>query len=148
MNAVTLMQNQLKKHNIDIILLLNESIPRIYGNAISIEQILINLITNAKDAIIEKTNKTNPDYSGRIMIKTDHHDDHVFIIIEDNGIGIQPDIQKHIWSPFFTTKRYSQSLGIGLSISKKIINDHNGEIFINSKPEEGSVFTIKFSLIK
>jgi len=148
MNAVTLMQNQLKKHNIDIILLLNESIPRIYGNAISIEQILINLITNAKDAIIEKTNKTNPDYSGRIMIKTDHHDDHVFIIIEDNGIGIQPDIQKHIWSPFFTTKRYSQSLGIGLSISKKIITDHNGQIFINSKPEEGSVFTIKFSLIK
>lgn len=148
MNAVTLTHNQLQKHNIEILLLLNDSIPKIYGNSISIEQILLNLITNARDAIIEKAKKVQSDYSGKITIKTDFSDDYVTITVEDNGIGIQPDIQKHIWSPFFTTKKYSQSLGIGLSISKKIINDHNGEISIDSTPDEGSVFIIKFSLLK
>ncbi len=148
MNAVTLTHNQLQKHNIDIMLLLNDSIPKIYGNSISIEQILLNLITNARDAIIEKAKKVQSDYTGKITITTDCSDDYVIVTIEDNGIGIQPDIQKHIWSPFFTTKKYSQSLGIGLSISKKIINDHNGEILIHSVPDEGSIFTIKFSLLK
>ncbi|MCX8124700.1 MAG: HAMP domain-containing histidine kinase [Spirochaetes bacterium] len=148
MNAVTLTHNQLKKHNIDILLLLNDSIPKIYGNSISIEQILLNLITNARDAIIEKAKKGDLEYTGKIIIKTDYSDDYVILTIEDNGIGIQPEIQKHIWSPFFTTKKYSQSLGIGLSITKKIINEHNGEIFINSTPNEGSTFTIKFSLLK
>ncbi|NMB64496.1 MAG: GHKL domain-containing protein [Spirochaetes bacterium] len=148
MNAVTLTHNQLKKHNIDIVLLLNDSIPKIYGNSINIEQILLNLITNARDAIIEKAKKMQSDYTGKITIKTDYSDDYVIVIIEDNGIGIQPDIQKHIWSPFFTTKKYSQSLGIGLSISKKIINDHNGEISIDSTPDEGTIFIIKFSLLK
>jgi len=138
----------LKKHNIDIVLLLNDSIPKIYGNSINIEQILLNLITNARDAIIEKAKKMQSDYTGKITIKTDYSDDYVIVIIEDNGIGIQPDIQKHIWSPFFTTKKYSQSLGIGLSISKKIINDHNGEISIDSTPDEGTIFIIKFSLLK
>jgi signal transduction histidine kinase len=148
MNAVTLTHNQLQKHNIEIMLLLNDSIPKIYGNSISIEQILLNLITNARDAIIEKAKKIQSDFTGKITIKTDFSDDYVLITVEDNGTGIQPDIQKHIWSPFFTTKKYSQSLGIGLSISKKIINDHNGEISIESVPDEGSIFTIKFSLIK
>ncbi len=148
MNAVTLTHNQLKKHNIDIVLLLNDSIPKIYGNSISIEQILLNLITNARDAIVEKIKKGHQEYTGKITITTDCSDDYVTVTIEDNGIGIQPEIQKHIWSPFFTTKKYSQSLGIGLSISKKIINEHNGEIVIDSTPDEGSIFTIKFSLLK
>lgn len=148
MNAVTLTHNQLKKHNIDIVLLLNDSIPKIYGNSISIEQIFLNLITNARDAIVEKIKKGDPEYTGKITISTDCSDDYVTVTIEDNGTGIQPEIQKHIWSPFFTTKKYSQSLGIGLSISKKIINEHNGEIVIDSTPDEGSIFTIKFSLLK
>lgn len=148
MNAVTLTHNQLQKHNIEIFLLLNDSISKIYGNSINIEQILLNLLTNAKDAIVERAQKESSNYTGKIVIRSDCSDDYVIIQIEDNGIGIQPEFQKHIWSPFLTTKKHGKSLGIGLSISKKIIQDHNGEIFLSSTPNEGTIFTVKFSLVQ
>ncbi len=146
LNALDLINFQFKKHNIEIILQLNDDIKKIYGDKIALEQLLINLLLNARDAIIEKRKIENTDFNGCIKINTELNQEKVDLIIEDNGIGISQDLLKNIWSPFFTTKRRSDGTGIGLSISNKILKEHNGEITIDSKQGVGTKFTIYFPL--
>lgn len=99
-----------------------------------IEQVLINLIKNANEAIdsIEE---------GEIVIKSFKQADKVIIEVGDNGKGIDPDIIENIFVPFFTTKRLGT--GVGLSLSKKIMQLHNGDIQVRSS-REGTVFTLLF----
>jgi signal transduction histidine kinase len=102
-----------------------------------IEQILINLIKNSVEAL---TNKKN----GTVYLKSFRTDDGTIIQVEDNGIGISGDIAEDIFVPFYTTKENGS--GIGLSLSKQIMQNHNGKISVNSTPGMGSVFTLKFPL--
>jgi len=102
-----------------------------------IEQILINLIKNANEALSDKRN-------GTIQLKALYADDAVLIQVEDNGIGIPGDIIEDIFVPFYTTKKNGS--GIGLSLSKQIMQNHDGTISVNSAPNEGSKFTLKFQL--
>jgi histidine kinase len=146
LNALDLINFQFKKHNIEIILKLDDDIKKIYGDKIALEQLLINLLLNARDAIIEKRKIENTDFNGCIQITSEQNQEKVDLIIEDNGIGISQDLLKNIWSPFFTTKKRSDGTGIGLSISNKILKEHNGEITIDSKQGVGTKFTIYFPL--
>ncbi|HEX7493803.1 MAG TPA: ATP-binding protein [Bacteroidales bacterium] len=102
-----------------------------------IEQILINLIKNAIEALSGKKN-------GTIHLKAFHADDYTIIQVEDNGIGISSDIIEDIFVPFYTTKENGS--GIGLSLSKQIMQNHNGTISVDSVPNKGSKFTLKFQL--
>src|SRR5450759_2143209 len=100
-----------------------------------IEQILINLIKNAAEALSGKQD-------GTIHLKAFYADDAALIQVEDNGIGISGDIIEDIFVPFYTTKENGS--GIGLSLSKQIMQNHDGTISVNSALEKGSVFTLKF----
>jgi two-component system nitrogen regulation sensor histidine kinase NtrY len=100
-----------------------------------VEQILINLIKNAIEALSDKKN-------GTIHLKAFYADDGTIIQVEDNGIGISGDIIEDIFVPFYTTKESGS--GIGLSLSKQIMQNHNGTISVNSAPGKGSEFTLKF----
>jgi two-component system nitrogen regulation sensor histidine kinase NtrY len=100
-----------------------------------IEQILINLIKNAVEALSEKKN-------GIIHLKAFYADDSTLVQVEDNGIGISGDIIEDIFVPFYTTKKNGS--GIGLSLSKQIMQNHDGTISVNSAPNKGSEFTLKF----
>ncbi len=100
-----------------------------------IEQVLINLIKNAVEALSGKK-------EGIINLKAFFADDCTLIQVEDNGIGIPGDIIEDIFVPFYTTKKHGS--GIGLSISKQIMQNHNGTISVNSAPNKGSRFTLKF----
>lgn len=100
-----------------------------------IEQVLINLIKNAEEALSGKKD-------GIINLKAFFADDCTLIQIEDNGIGIPGDIIEDIFVPFYTTKTHGS--GIGLSLSKQIMQNHNGTISVNSAPNKGSRFTLKF----
>jgi two-component system nitrogen regulation sensor histidine kinase NtrY len=100
-----------------------------------IEQILINLIKNAVEALSEKKN-------GIIHLKAFYADDSTLVQVEDNGIGISGDIIEDIFVPFYTTKKNGS--GIGLSLSKQIMQNHDGTISVNSAPNKGSDFTLKF----
>ncbi len=142
LNAIELINNQMKNSSIDLIFVLDDSVPRIYGDNLSLEQLFINLILNSKDAIISKT-ETAPDFHGVIKITTTFNENIVKLIIEDNGSGIPEDIIPKIWSPFFTTKQKGKGTGIGLSLSHRIIKEHNADVSINSS-SEGTVFTIIF----
>ena len=102
-----------------------------------VEQILINLIKNAIEALSGKKN-------GTIHLKAFYADDVTIIQVEDNGIGISGDIIEDIFVPFYTTKENGS--GIGLSLSKQIMQNHDGTISVNSAPDKGSEFTLKFQL--
>lgn len=142
LNAIELINNQMKNSGIDLIFVLDDSVPRIYGDNLSLEQLFINLILNSKDAISSKIEST-PDFHGVIKITTTFNENIVKLIIEDNGSGIPEDIIPKIWSPFFTTKQKGKGTGIGLSLSHRIIKEHNADVSINSS-REGTVFTIIF----
>jgi signal transduction histidine kinase len=101
-----------------------------------VEQILINLIKNAFEALYNKEN-------GIIHLKAFYGDGGIVIQVEDNGIGISNDIIEDIFMPFYTTKENGS--GIGLSLSKIIMQNHNGTISVNSAPDMGTKFTLKFN---
>ena len=102
-----------------------------------VEQILINLIKNASEALSNKKD-------GTIHLKAFYADDGTLIQVEDNGIGISGDIIEDIFIPFYSTKENGS--GIGLSLSKQIMQNHDGTISVNSAPGKGSKFTLKFQL--
>jgi two-component system nitrogen regulation sensor histidine kinase NtrY len=101
-----------------------------------IEQVLINLLKNAMEAV-------RHDSTGKVSIEiSTSGNNHVSISVTDNGAGIEREILDHIFIPFFTTK--SKGTGIGLSLSKQIMKMHHGNIFVKSGENSGSVFTIEW----
>ena len=123
--------------NIKIMASVNPEDISIVADYAQVEQILINLIKNAAEALSGKKN-------GTIHLKAFYADDSIIIQVEDNGIGISGDIIEDIFVPFYTTKENGS--GIGLSLSKQIMQNHDGTISVNSVPDKGSEFTLKFQL--
>ncbi len=146
LNAIELISNQMKNYKIDLLFVLDDSIPRIYGDNLSLEQLFINLILNSRDAISQKM-EYRKNFTGVIKITTTFHDTIVKLIIEDNGIGIPEDTIPKIWTPFFTTKQKGKGTGIGLSLSHRIIKEHNADVSIDTS-SEGTIFTIVFPVKK
>ena len=101
-----------------------------------LDQVLINLILNAIDAV---KSKENPEVT---LIAYNNQNNRTTIEVSDNGTGIQPDIVDKIFMPFFTSKK--EGSGIGLSLSRQIMHLHKGSISVKSKIDEGTVFTILF----
>jgi polar amino acid transport system substrate-binding protein len=136
-NNLTLTSKHVKKFA-DLEIILNENLPTIRGNSNKLEQVILNLVMNASEAI-EGSN-------GLIKIKTDYDDKkkEALLIVEDNGCGMDETMIKNIFDPFFTTKRNKGGTGLGLSITYGIIKDHGGKIEVESKAGIGTKFTIKF----
>jgi two-component system, NtrC family, nitrogen regulation sensor histidine kinase NtrY len=131
-----LMESDLSK-NIRIITCVYPEDIAIEADFAQVEQILINLIKNASEALSDKK-------EGIIHLKASCADDGTIIQVEDNGIGISSDIIDDIFVPFYTTKENGS--GIGLSLSKQIMQNHDGTISVNSAPDKGAIFTLKFKL--
>lgn len=112
------------------------NVPKIHGSPSQINQVFLNLITNAVHAM--------PDnHQGVITLRTGMEDDNtVRVEILDNGTGIPADVLPKIFDPFFTTKEIGKGTGMGLSISYKIIQEHGGRILVDTEPTVGTVFTI------
>lgn len=144
LNAVELVNNQMRNSLIDVEFILDESIPGIYGDNLSLEQLFINLILNSRDAINARK-ESSEEPAGKIKIMTGANEHNAWLIIEDNGCGIPEDIIPRIWTPFFTTKRKGKGTGIGLSLSHRIIKEHNAEVSVESSGN-GTLFTITFPL--
>ena len=127
-----------KKNNVELIFSADENI-KIIGDPIKFNQIVTNLVSNAIDACDDKENK-------EIIIDLIKEDNYIELQIADNGKGISEDIMNKIFEPFFTTKD-GGSLGLGLSLIKKIIEESFlGTISVSSKLNTGTKFTVKIPL--
>ncbi len=120
----------------DVQIELADGLPTFTGNSQKIEQVLINLIVNAGQAMPD-------DRKGLITVRTATQDNHIVVEVKDNGQGMTEKVMKQIFDPFFTTKRARGGTGLGLAISYKIIEEHGGRISVTSKPGEGTTFTIR-----
>ncbi|MGC9021519.1 MAG: ATP-binding protein, partial [Dissulfurimicrobium sp.] len=136
--AYKLMQNMLYISNIDTQLELDESLPKIFIDENQIQQVLVNLITNAAQAMTK---------NGKLHIKSslDKNKNYIEIYITDTGKGIPPELLPHIFDPFFTTKGEGGT-GLGLSVSYGIIKNHKGDISVESKVGKGTTFTIRLPI--
>lgn len=126
-------EREMKVDNIEIIRKLNHNIPTILTDSNQLRQVLINLLTNAHDAI-------KP--SGKITISTNANTDNIYIAVSDTGSGISQDKLRKIFLPFYTTKPVGKGTGLGLSVSYSIIKNLGGTITVDSKPGLGTTFTI------
>lgn len=145
--ALDMFDQQLKLRKIKIIKDFAPNLPSIQADSNRLEQIFINLLINARDAIEKKWEKADTQHESKeIYLKTDVQDEKVTAIIKDNGSGIPDHVRDKIFEPFFTTKKVGKGTGLGLSISYGIVRDYNGSITVNSRLGEGSEFKIQFPL--
>ena len=137
--ALSLMQEQLRLREIDVTVELGSEEPVVVGNPIQLEQVFINLLANARDAVADSPCKA-------IRISGSVGSAAVDIAFADNGHGIPPGLERRIFDPFFTTKDVGKGTGLGLSITYGIIKEHGGTISVVSPPGEGATFLIRLPL--
>jgi len=140
-DILAIMERQLKLQGIDVTVDLQEGLPAVDGYKNRIEQVLFNLLTNARDAINQKKDAGG---SRVISIRSFSQEGSAVLTIEDTGVGIPEAIRDRIFEPFFTTKEVGKGMGLGLSITYGIVRDCNGEIFVESEENRGSVFKLVF----
>ena len=138
--SLLLMQEQLRLRGIEIELDLAPEELIVLGNAIQLEQVFINLLTNARDALSESRGKT-------IKIATSREADWISIRFSDTGPGIPRELEKRIFDPFFTTKEVGTGTGLGLSITYSIVKEHGGNISVEPK-RRGARFLIELPVMK
>lgn len=133
--CIVLSRHRLELGGIDLDIQIDPNPMVVQGDMNQLQQCVINLIFNAVDAM--------PD-GGRLRLAaqpaTDHR--HIEILVADNGCGISPEDQAHIFEPFYTTKAEGAGVGLGLSTTYGIIDRHGGSIDVNSQPGQGATFTI------
>jgi two-component system NtrC family sensor kinase len=133
--CLLLVRHQLELGAIELQLKLAEDLPRVPCDPAQIEQVLIALIMNAIDAMPR---------GGNLWIETRLSNDEaeIEITVRDDGAGIAPDVLPHIFEPFLTTKESGHGVGLGLAISRGIVERHNGRIEVASELGRGTTFTI------
>src|SRR5260370_2244674 len=138
--ALSLTQEQLRMRQIEVQMRFPVDEVIVIGNAIQLEQVFINLLTNARDALASATRKV-------VTISCEVKEEVVELQVGDTGPGIPPGFEKRIFDPFFTTKEVGAGTGLGLSITYGIIKDHQGTITVHNRPDDGALFVIQFPLI-
>jgi len=166
-DSFLMLGEQLRMRNIEMRQNLDADLPKVKGDANQLEQVILNLITNARDAIISiddlEKNKTDHEFKGMIEIITrtvkpvtnpkknangkQKSGNCIEILIKDNGGGISPEAIEKIFDPFFTTKEVGKGTGLGLSISYGIIKDHQGVIDVVKTGTEGTTIRIRLPIV-
>ena len=151
-SVFTLLGTQLSARDIRCDLDLTENLPSIFGDANRLEQVFINLVLNARDAMLGKEkdlhaeeDKTKPK---AIRIASFLDDQHVIVTVSDTGPGVPDALRLKVFEPFFTTKESGEGTGLGLSISYGIIKGHRGTIEVQTAQEGGALFRITFPALK
>ena len=148
-NAFEIFSQQLKVRGIEVIWHLDDQIPKISGDASRLEQVFINLLVNARDAIEERWARLGgPQEDDRIILATRCEGTKVVCTICDTGIGISQALADKIFEPFFTTKEVGKGTGLGLSISYGIIQECGGTIRVAGHHPQGTCFVLTFPVQK
>ncbi|BBD10094.1 PAS domain S-box protein [Desulfovibrio ferrophilus] len=144
--AFSIFDQQFKVRNIDVVWDLGENLPPILAEPNRLEQVVINLLINARDAVEERREK-EPDHPGpdQVLLSTIYEKGKVTITVEDTGSGFPSAISGKLFEPFFTTKEVGKGTGLGLSISYGIVKDYRGDIRAERGDSGGARFVIAFS---
>ncbi|BDQ34988.1 ATP-binding protein [Pseudodesulfovibrio portus] len=141
--VLSMLRRQFELDNITFDLKLGEGLPPVQAHSNRLQQVVFNLVANARDAINDKSSR-DPDSERRISIRTGIDNHLVYAEIEDTGTGIDRDDRHKIFEPFFTTKEAGQGMGLGLAITYGIVKDYGGEIRIRSEKGKGTIFRMEF----
>ena len=136
-DALALVQKQLDHSGVHMDLRLGAGLPRVLGHANALQQVVLNLVTNAGQALGDH---------GTIRVVTAVDNTHVTIEVADDGPGIPPATLSHVFDPFFTTK--ATGTGLGLSVSYGIVRDHGGTMDVRSEVGRGTVFTVSLPILR
>ncbi|MFH0996654.1 MAG: ATP-binding protein [Pseudomonadota bacterium] len=147
-SVLSLIQTVMRHDQIILEVAIPGDLPRIKCRSQQIQQVLMNLLTNARDALNGRYPGFSPEKKLRITAGMIQKEDRKFIrtMVEDLGIGISPEIRDRIFDPFFTTKPKETGTGLGLSISYGIIRDHGGELSMESEPGRFTRFYMDISV--
>jgi two-component system cell cycle sensor histidine kinase/response regulator CckA len=140
--TLALIQTLMPRDQITLEIDIPENMPRINCRSQQIQQVLMNLLTNARDALDEKYPECNPDKIIRVTAQVFEKAGKEWIrtTVEDHGTGISPEIQEKMFDPFFTTKEPAKGTGMGLAISHGIVEEHCGELRCESEPGQWTRF--------
>ncbi len=153
-DVLELIGMQLQNHNIEVGLMLDESLPDVLADANRLEQVFLNIVGNARDALEEQEIKVDalrnapevPEWtqgwSKQIRIRSWLEEGSVKVSITDTAGGIPDKVYNKIFEPFFTTKQVGKGTGLGLSITYGIIKEFGGEVLVDTKLDKGTTFTI------
>jgi two-component system NtrC family sensor kinase len=135
-----LIEHQMKIRNINFYTELKAGNDLVYCNENQMKQIYLALLVNASEAV---------DENGEILIKTSNPDEeHLKVDIVDNGVGISPGDISHIFQPFFSAKRQSSGIGLGLAIVHGIVQSHKGKVDVESEQGKGTTMSVILPLAK
>jgi PAS domain S-box-containing protein len=143
-HVVQIVGQQLILNNIRVEFDLDQSIAPILANANRLEQVIFNLVNNARDAILQLPETTRSKSERVIKLGTYRDGDEVVCAVEDSGIGIPDAVREKIFEPFYTTKEVGKGMGLGLAISYGIVRDYDGNVEVTNRPGGGTCFEIRF----
>jgi two-component system NtrC family sensor kinase len=136
--TISILNNYARINNIEILTELAQDLPIIASDQAQLQQVFLNLISNAIDAIGK---------DGRVLVKSVRGGSELEVRVTDSGKGIPEELQKRVFDPFFTTKETGKGTGLGLWVSYNIIEKMGGTISVRSKEGEGTTFTVKLPII-
>jgi PAS domain S-box-containing protein len=137
--TLSLVDPMLRAAKIRVNAQLASSLPPVHGNSGKLQQVFMNLIMNARDAMPR---------GGELTIATEAENSSLRVEISDNGVGIPADHLNKIFDPFFTTKTSSRGTGLGLAVTYGIIREHSGSIQVDSVVERGTTFRLEFPIVR
>lgn len=143
-DTLALLEHQFKLNSIDVEIFLTSDLPPVMAHYNRMIQVLYNLFTNAREAILLMQNRQGLTAAHKIVVRTFQDNGRVNITIKDTGIGIHKNNLDRVFEPFFTTKEQGKGKGLGLTICKQIVRDCGGRISIDSYPDKGTFVTISF----
>jgi two-component system NtrC family sensor kinase len=136
--TITLLENHARINNIDIQVDLADNVPIIAGDQAQLQQVFLNLITNAVDAI---------GSNGAIEVASRRTDSRIVVSIKDDGPGLSEEMMRKIFDPFYTTKEAGKGTGLGLWVSHNIVAKMGGRIYVKNNPDKGAVFTVEIPIV-
>jgi C4-dicarboxylate-specific signal transduction histidine kinase len=137
--ALLLIQADQQFQAIPLVVDLARESPVVLADPSELEQVLLNLLTNARDAVGDRP-------GGQIWLRTRAEGDRGILEVRDNGPGVPAELRTQIFAPFFTTKPNSRGTGLGLAVSREIVHRYHGEISVTAAPEGGACFEVGFAL--
>ncbi|MEE8348795.1 MAG: ATP-binding protein [Acidobacteriota bacterium] len=137
LETLSLLDHQLRSSRVEVGVDLDASLPTTLANGGKLQQVFMNLVNNARDAMPR---------GGQLKIKTYRENSQLVVRIQDSGTGIPEEIVKRIYDPFFTTKKVGEGSGLGLSVSYGIIQEHSGRIHVDSTAGQGTTFRLHLPL--